>query len=108
MTKRSLLILIFAFVCTAHTAFADDIIRCKGALIRSGMIAPEVVSKCGEPGSKAIESIPVRVRRANGSSGILGVAQIERWTYDRGPGQFPALLTFEEGKLKSVELLTGR
>jgi hypothetical protein len=55
-----------------------------------------------------IESIPVRVRRANGSSGIVGVTQIEHWTYDRGAGQFPALLMFEEGKLKSVELLTGR
>ncbi len=108
MTSSTPLILIIAFVVADHAAFADDIIRCKGALIRSGMIAPEVLSKCGEPASKMIESIPVRVRRANGTSGIAGVTQIEHWTYDRGAGQFPALLTFEQGKLKSVELVTGR
>ncbi len=34
--------------------------------------------------------------------------RIERWTYDRGYGQLPALLTFEHGKLKAIELLARR
>jgi hypothetical protein len=89
-------------------ASAEDTIRCKGSLVTVGMIDAEVVAKCGEPERKDVESVPIRARRANGSSQIVGSTQIERWTYDRGPGQFPALLTFESGKLKSVELLTRR
>jgi hypothetical protein len=107
MVYRSAMIAI-GLLALCGAAEADDVIRCRGGLVRAGMIDSEVVAKCGEPASKAIESVPIRVRRANGSSGIIGTTQIERWTYDRGTGQFPALLTFEEGKLKSVELLTGR
>ncbi|HLF11709.1 MAG TPA: DUF2845 domain-containing protein [Gammaproteobacteria bacterium] len=107
MIQRTLLITA-ALLSLSCAAQADDVIRCGGSLVRAGMIAPEVIAKCGEPDSKQVESVPIRVRRANGSSGVIGAAQIERWTYDRGTGQFPALLTFEEGKLKSVELLTGR
>jgi hypothetical protein len=70
------------------------------------MIADEVLAKCGEPKSRTVESVPIRVRRANGSSGIIGTTEVQRWTYDRGAGQFPALLTFEEGKLKTLELIT--
>jgi hypothetical protein len=84
----------------------DDVIRCKGGLVSPGMIADEVLAKCGEPKSRAVESVPIRVRRANGSSGIVGTTEVQRWTYDRGAGQFPALLTFEEGKLKTLELIT--
>ena len=92
----------------AASVHAEDTIRCRDALVHVGMIEAEVIAKCGEPVHKDIESVPVRVRRPNGSSGVVGTTQIERWTYDRGPGQFPALLTFEQGKLKSVELLTRR
>jgi hypothetical protein len=92
----------------ASGLYADDVIRCKGALVRSGMVTQEVLDRCGEPKAKEIESVPIRARRANGSSGVVGATQIERWTYDRGAGQFPALLTFESGKLKNIELLTGR
>jgi len=107
MTYRSTLI-VMGLLSLTPIAGADDVIRCGGALVRAGMIATEVIAKCGEPASKEVESVPIRVRRANGSSGIIGATRIERWTYDRGTGQFPALLTFEEGKLTSVELLTGR
>ena len=107
MAIRSTLIVI-ALLSWSQAGRADDVIRCRGSLVSAGMIAPQVVAKCGEPKTKEIESVPIRVRRANGSSGVIGAAQVERWTYDRGAGQFPALLTFEEGKLKSIELLTGR
>jgi hypothetical protein len=33
---------------------------------------------------------------------------VERWIYDRGQGQFDALLTFEDDKLVEIELLTQR
>lgn len=90
----------------ATVASAEDTVRCKDALVTVGMIEAEVVARCGEPETKDVESVPIRARRANGSTYVVGAVQIERWTYDRGPGQFPALLTFESGKLKSVELIT--
>lgn len=86
----------------------NDVLRCGGQLVTVGMIAPQVVAKCGEPLTKDVEDVPVRVRGANGAVTSNGTTRVERWTYDRRDGSFPALLTFEEGKLKSVELITKR
>jgi hypothetical protein len=86
----------------------DDVLRCGGQLVTVGMIAPQVVAKCGEPKTKAVEDVPVRGRGRNGAVTSSGSTRVERWTYVRNDGSFPALLTFEEGKLKSVELITKR
>jgi hypothetical protein len=87
-------------------AFAADTMRCEGAIVREGMIAGEVLAKCGEPSSKRVEEVPIRARNRNGGVNVVGSAKIETWVYDRGAGQFPAALTFDEGKLKSIEYLT--
>lgn len=89
-------------------ASGDDLMRCDAAIVRVGMIAAQVVAKCGEPKSKQVDEVPIRARNRSGGSNVVGAAKIESWTYDRGYGHFPALLKFEEGKLKSIELLTGR
>src|SRR5512143_2569125 len=92
----------------ASAARADDTLRCGNALITVGMVGPQVVAKCGQPKDKNVTEVPQRARRAGGTSAVIGTLRVERWTYERGYGQFPALLTFEDGKLKSIELLTGR
>jgi hypothetical protein len=92
----------------AGAASAADTLRCGGALISVGMVASQVTAKCGEPQAKRVEDVPVRVRRANGTTATAGVTHLEHWTYERDYGQFPALLTFEQGKLKTIELLTER
>lgn len=94
-------------VCAAPAA-AVDVLRCGNSLVRAGMTAGEVVAKCGAPSAKEVIPVPIRVRRPNGTTGVVGTTYIERWTYERGSGQFPALLTFEEGGLERIELLTGR
>jgi Protein of unknown function (DUF2845) len=91
-----------------RAALADDVMRCGATLIMIGMIAPEVIAKCGEPASKEVEDVPIRVRHANGSTGTVGSTRIEHWTYDLGYGQFKRRLTFEEGKLTAIEMLTHR
>lgn len=91
---------------TTFAARADDTLRCGSALVTVGMVGPQVVAKCGQPKDKEVSDVPQRARRANGTSAVVGTLHVERWTYDRGYGQFPALLTFEQGKLKSIELLT--
>ncbi|HET8697403.1 MAG TPA: DUF2845 domain-containing protein [Gammaproteobacteria bacterium] len=109
MQKRILGPVLLAVAAWAgESAGADHVLRCGGELVRVGMVAPQVLAKCGEPTSKAVEDVPVRARGRNGAVTSVGVTRVERWTYDKVPGQFPALLTFEEGKLKSLELITKR
>ena len=92
----------------APSVFADDALRCGNALVVTGMVTAEVVAKCGEPSSKSTEETPVTTRSRRGTVKTAAGGRIERWTYDRGYGQLPALLTFEHGKLKSIELLARR
>jgi hypothetical protein len=90
------------------SASADDVMRCGAAIVDIGMVAAQVVAKCGEPQSREVDSAPVKRRGVTGAVNTTGSTRIERWTYDRGYGQFPALLTFEKGRLKSIELLARR
>jgi hypothetical protein len=91
-----------------RAAAADDLMRCDAAIVRVGMVEAEVVAKCGEPKSKQVEDVPIRARNAAGAVNVIGTTRVETWNYDRGYGQFPAVLKFEEGKLKSIELLRAR
>jgi hypothetical protein len=103
MKHQSLLGCVLALVGAA--ASADEVMRCSsGAIVNVGMIADQVVAKCGEPKSKEVEEVPIRQRTRSGAVNTTGSTHVERWTYDRGYGQFPALLTFEEGKLKAIEI----
>jgi hypothetical protein len=69
------------------------------------MRAFEVKALCGEPERRNIERVPIRARRADGSTYVRGYAQFERWTYGREPGRLPAVLTFELAMLKNIELM---
>jgi Protein of unknown function (DUF2845) len=102
----------FAFGAAAAAAFgasADDTMRCRnGRLINVGMLAEDVSSRCGEPKSRTVEEIPVNARLPTGAVRQTGTTQAERWIYSRGQGLSDALLTFEDGKLLRIELLTER
>lgn len=87
---------------------ADDVLRCRnGKLVQVGMVAAEVESRCGAPSARSAEEVPIRARTASGNSIQTGTTRMERWTYERGPGQFDALLSFDNDKLVSIELLTN-
>jgi uncharacterized protein DUF2845 len=106
---RRRIVILFAVAFTiAGAATADDSLRCGNTLVTLGMVADQVLAKCGEPQSKSTEEVPVKARARTGAVNTVGSTRIERWTYDRGYGQLPALLTFEHGKLKSIELLPHR
>jgi uncharacterized protein DUF2845 len=107
MRRRIGILLAGAFT-IAGAAAADDSLRCGSVLVTVGMVADQVLAKCGEPQSRAVEEVPVKSRARTGAVNTVGSTRIERWTYDRGYGQLPALLTFEHGKLKSIELLAHR
>jgi len=106
--RRRIGILLSVAVTIAVPAAADDSLRCGTALVTLDMVMNEVLARCGEPQSKSAEDVPVKARARTGAVNTVGTTRIERWTYDRGYGQLPALLTFEHGKLKSIELLAHR
>jgi hypothetical protein len=92
---------------TALGAGADDTIRCRnGRLVNVGMTASEVSSRCGDPKSRTVEEIPVLARLPTGAVRQTGTTHAERWIYGRGQGQMDALLTFEDGKLLRIDLIT--
>ena len=49
----------------------------------------------------------MRARTQAGNVVVTGSTRLERWTYERGYGQFDALLQFEDGKLIRIDLLTN-
>jgi hypothetical protein len=92
-------------------AAAEDTMRCRsGRLVNVGMTDVQVVGRCGEPKSRTVEEFPILRRnpwnRTVAPSGDF--TRTERWTYERGQGQFDAVLTFDHGKLVRIELLNNR
>ena len=100
----------FVFAVIASISFGasgEDTIRCRnGRLVNVGMTAPEVSSRCGQPASRTVEEIPVMARLPTGAVRQTGTTHAERWIYARGQGQLDALLTFEDGKLRRIDLIT--
>jgi uncharacterized protein DUF2845 len=94
-------------VFAALEAAGDDSMRCRSnKLVNVGMVADQVLALCGEPKSRTAEDIPVRARTPNGNVVVTGTTRAERWTYERGYGQFDALLSFEDDKLIRIDLLS--
>ena len=106
--EKLLAVAVLAVVVAQHAA-ADDTMRCaNGRLVNVGMVDAEVKARCGAPQSITATEQPVRTRGAGGGSVVVGTVRAERWTYERGQGQFAALLSFEDGKLVAIELLNTR
>ncbi len=91
----------------APPAGAVDTLRCGRWIVEEDMTMAEVESKCvcGAPDYTEIERVPVRGRSRSGASIELGETTIVRWTYERGR-RLGARLTFEEGRVERIELLT--
>jgi hypothetical protein len=99
--------ILIALSAIAAPVVQADTLVCGNKLIEEGESASQVLAKCGEPTSKEVRTEPVRARNAAGGTRVVGTTQTEIWTYDRGSGKFPAILTFEEGVLKKLEFETS-
>ncbi len=62
-----------------------------------------IMALCGPPRSRLVEELRVRHKVVTGFSRFSGITLDERWEYDRGWGKFPAVLRFQDGKLKRIE-----
>jgi hypothetical protein len=62
-----------------------------------------VLELCGEPAERVVTDEPIRAFNPDGTSWVVGTTRSEILTYDRGSGRFPALLTFDDGRLVRIE-----
>ncbi|MDH3439475.1 MAG: DUF2845 domain-containing protein [Gammaproteobacteria bacterium] len=83
-------------------------LRCKGRIVDVGDSAAEVLALCGEPARRITKQSPVRAGVRGGFTRFAGYTTAEEWIYDRGWGKFPAVLYFDDGKLRRIEHLPKR
>jgi len=95
-------------LCYCGAADAYGPLRCQGKIIKPRAAIAQVLMLCGSPKIRIIEEVPVRARVASGFSRFIGFTTTEQWVYDRGWGRFPAVLRFQDGRLKRIEYLPYR
>jgi hypothetical protein len=95
--------LILATALVAPAAPGDDL-RCGKWIVNEETPLEELVSKCGQPRSKEIETQEIRRRNGNGvGTQVVGTTTVEKWIYRRTPGSLPMRVTIEDGKVKRIE-----
>jgi hypothetical protein len=95
-------------LCWVSTADAHGSLRCKGRIIDTGELQETVLALCGTPSMLVSEEVLQRATNMRGYSQTLGLVTTDRWTYDRGYGRFPAVLTIDYGKVVAIEYLPFR
>jgi len=96
---------LLAMLAASFSVGAQGVFRCGSSIVDTGLTVAELLGKCGEPDAKEVTVEPIRARNPGGGSREVGTTTIERWTYNRGRGQFPVLLTIEGGSVKRIEFL---
>jgi hypothetical protein len=98
--------LLFAWL--GAEAQGTGLLRCGGRIIDEGAALSYVLALCGRPQSHLVREVPVRARRPDGFAYVAGTSVSEQLIYDRGWGQFPALLEFHDGYLRRIYHLPYR
>lgn len=69
--------------------------RCDDSILERGFTFLEVIERCGRP-DLTYQRLQLYV------PGVY--APVEEWTYEQGSNKFRRLLTFENGRLRRIEL----
>ena len=104
--KHLLLLACLSWSCTF--AGSADSLRCNGRIITVGVPAAYVFSECGAPANQFAQESVVRSATVSGGSRLIGIGISEQWIYDRGWGNFPAVLVFLDGTLRRIDFLPHR
>ena len=103
MTRTISLSALLAGFMLAGSAAAETF-RCGSWIASPEMTVEELLDKCGEPTTKAVDQVDVYGPNANGAGNSKrATVTVEKWTYDRGSGSFAMVVTIEDGKIKSME-----
>lgn len=78
---------------------ADAGVVCGRSVVLPGATAREVLDKCGAPTRR--QTLDGKPKRGRGKSG--GGSGREIWVYDLGPRQLQRYLTFDKGRLRSID-----
>jgi hypothetical protein len=87
----------------AATVRAENF-RCGKWIANEDLSVSELLTRCGEPVSRETRVEDVLSRNFN--TGLMyksGELTIETWTYLRGSGAAPMVVTIVNGKIKSIE-----
>jgi len=98
------LVLALASALLANLAWADENFRCGKWIASSELTLTELLAKCGEPTSRATRTDDVMIRHPD--TGLLyksGEIIVETWTFARGSGAQPMVVTIVGGRIKSIE-----
>jgi hypothetical protein len=100
----TLVLAVVALASLPFAASADETFRCGKWIVSSSLSTTELTAKCGRPTARASETHDVMSRNRN--NGLLvktGETTVETWTYDRGPGAAPMVVTIVDGRIKSID-----
>lgn len=114
--KKFFIASLLFFSSVTSLAYADSWIRCDSRIVRVGASRSEVIEQCGEPAdrterrefrtleiSQTTSADPKQPQTVVKQSRTLEII-FEKWRYDFGPNQLPRFLTFEDGRLKNVQV----
>ena len=102
---RPLITLVFAAaaVVQMQPALAETL-RCGSVLIEPGDDAAYVLKNCGEPNMAAPTSGPELVPEFGSTSYPVATLRASRWRYDRGIGQFSAVVVIgDDGRVEEIQ-----
>jgi hypothetical protein len=78
--------------------------RCGKWIVDTDTTVEELTQKCGPPTSRESKTEEVKTRNRNNGLWVrTGETTTEIWTFDRGPGAAPMVVTIIDGKIKSIE-----
>lgn len=103
--KYLLLLACLSWSCTF--AASPESLRCNGRIITVGVPAAYVYAECGAPQNQFAQESVVRSATLSGTR-LIGIGISEQWIYDRGWGNFPAVLVFLDGTLRRIDFLPHR
>jgi len=107
MNKRQLLFVGAVAASLSDAALAESL-RCQNGIAAEGDSRLAVVYKCGQPVLRDSSCAPVHY---SGSvytvpepvaSMYVPCIYTEEWLYERGPGEFPAVVRMRGGKVQSI------
>ena len=92
--KQTLLLMILPLSMAVH---GGGNMRCGDDIVQRGQTFFEVLERCGKP----------QLEYAWDYHYVPGVqARVTEWVYEQGSNKFRRVLTFEEGRLRTIELRT--
>ncbi len=102
MTKIFAILSLIFILGPAQSARGSDF-KCDRGIVSVGDRKSEVYFKCGEPEWKNARTEEV-VQRLDDGHWVKRYVDIEEWLYNYGPTRFMRILTFQQNRLRDIEM----